>query len=174
MSDKLSMPLDVSGVVFQHVRSTSSLLGLRKKLVLPINRDLLVAACENFESRETEAKNYSDTSLIYIPQKLNAGVASILPIQPHDFAQLCRTLDLGKQYQTHLESVFELNVESNNVLTQCAAHVRSCFDVERHIALMKKHISTSVHQMLKCVKDGDSTIKLGKAPSGIRVWKCST
>jgi len=26
MSDKLSMPLDVSGVVFQHVRSTSSLL----------------------------------------------------------------------------------------------------------------------------------------------------
>lgn len=166
MSDKLSMPLDVSGVVFQHVRATSSLLGLRKKLVLPINRDLLAAACENFESRETEAKNYSDTSLIYIPQKLNAGVASILPIQPHDFAQLCRTLDLGKQYQTHLESVFELNVESSNVLSQCAAHVRSCFDVDRHIALMKKHISTSVHQMLKAVKDGDSTIKLGKNTLG--------
>jgi hypothetical protein len=64
----------VTGVVFQHVRSTSSLLGLRKKLVLPINRDLLVAACENFESRETEANNYSDTSLIYIPQELNGGV----------------------------------------------------------------------------------------------------
>lgn len=63
MSDKLSSPLDVTGVVFQHVRSTSSLLGLRKKLVLPINRDLLAAACENFESSETEADNYSDTSL---------------------------------------------------------------------------------------------------------------
>lgn len=166
MSDKLSSPLDVTGVVFQHVRSTSSLLGLRRKLVLPINRDLLAAACENFESSETEADNYSDTSLIYIPEKLTGGTASVLPIQPHEFAQLCRTLDLGKQYQAHLQSVFEPKAESSNVRNKCVAHVRSCFDVDRHIALMKKHISAPVHQMLKSVKDGDSSIKLGKNTLG--------
>ena len=54
-------PFDVEGVVFQHVRSTSSLLGLRKKLVLPIDRDLLMAACENFEDSETQAGNYHDS-----------------------------------------------------------------------------------------------------------------
>lgn len=166
MSDKLSSPLDVTGVVFQHVRSTSSLLGLRKKLVLPINRDLLAAACENFESSETEAGNYSDTSLIYIPEKLTGSTASVLPIQPHEFAQLCRTLDLGKQYQAHLESVFEPKAESSNVRNQCVAHVRSCFEVDRHIALMRKHISEPVYQMLKSVKDGASPIKLGKNALG--------
>jgi hypothetical protein len=53
MSDKLGESLDVRGVIFQHVRSTSSLLGLRKKRVLPIDGDLLGAACENFEVSET-------------------------------------------------------------------------------------------------------------------------
>jgi len=44
MSEKLGEPFEVDGAIFQHVRSTSSLLGLRKKLVLPIDRDLLTAA----------------------------------------------------------------------------------------------------------------------------------
>lgn len=50
MSDKLGEEVDLAGIVFQHVRSTSSLLGLRKKLITPIDRELLSAAYENFVS----------------------------------------------------------------------------------------------------------------------------
>lgn len=166
MSDKLDTPLDVAGVVFQHVRSTSSLLGLRKKLVLPIDRDLLTAACENFELNETLAENYNDTSLIYIPEKITGGAASILAIHPHEFADLCRTLDLGKQYQTHLETVFGPDATPNELRKKCIAHLQNCFEVDRHLALMKKHVSADVHQMLKAVKNNEETISLGKNTLG--------
>jgi hypothetical protein len=161
MADKLGEPLDINGVIFQHVRSTSSLLGLRRKLVLPIDRDLLSAACENFEASETQATNYNATSLIYIPEKITGREPWILPLQPHEFATLCRTLDLGKQYQTHLRAVFDVDAEVNPLRNKCIANWRNRFEVERHLALMKKYISADVHQMLQAVTTNQSPIKLG-------------
>lgn len=160
MNDKLGEALDIRGVVFQHVRSTSSLFGLRKKLVLPIDRDLLVAACENFETSETLEGNYDDKSLIYQPERINGTSNKVLGIKPHEFAQLCRTLDLGKQYQTHLNSVFEPYADNGAVRTACTAHSRRCFDVDRHTALMKKHISDKVFRMLGEVVANTPSIKL--------------
>lgn len=160
IADKLGEPLDIRGVVFQHIRSTSSLLGLRKKLILPIDRDLLVAACENFEDKETLASNYRDESLIYQPERINGTANKVLGIKPHEFAQLCRTLDLGKHYQTHLNSVFEPYVDTGPVRTACTAHSRRCFDVDRHLALMKKHISDKTFRMLGEVVANTASIKL--------------
>lgn len=162
MSDKLGEPLDIEGVVFQHVRSTSSLLGLRKKLVTPIDRDLLMAACENFESSETVSGNYNDNSLLYIPERINGRSSKILSIQPHEFAQLCRTLDLGKQYQAHLKTV----LEADAFRAKHQAYAKDQFEVDVHIAHMKKHISVDVYDMLKLVKDAVSSIKLGKNTIG--------
>lgn len=171
MSDKLGMPLDVPGVVFQHVRSTSSLLGLRKKLVLPIDRDLLTAACENFELSETLPANYHDSSLIYIPEKITGRAANILSIKPDEFAALCRTLDLGKQYQAHLQTVFEPGAPVSELRNKCITHSQDCFEVDRHVALMKKHISPEVHQMLKSVKNNTQPIRLGNNTLGYQGLK---
>jgi hypothetical protein len=168
MSDKLGAPLDVTGVIFQHVRSTSSLLGLRKKLVLPIDRDLLAAACENFEFNETLPGNYSDTSLIYIPEKITGHPAKILSIKPHEFALLCRTLDLGKQYQSHLQTVFKPETGNNELRDKYVAHARDSFEVIRHVALMKNHIrSAEVHQALGALKS-QQPIKLGNNTLGVQ------
>ncbi|VVO58648.1 hypothetical protein PS838_00668 [Pseudomonas fluorescens] len=162
MSDKLGGSFDIQGVVFQHVRSTSSLLGLRKKLVTPIDRDLLMAACENFESSETVPSNYNDNSLLYIPKRINGRSSKILSIQPHEFAKLCRTLDLGKQYQAHIKAV----LDAQPLLDKHKACAKDRFEVDRHIAFMKKHISSDVYNMLKLVKDAASSIKLGKNTLG--------
>nr|WP_180205435.1 NEL-type E3 ubiquitin ligase domain-containing protein [Pseudomonas sp. SbOxS1]NYU05533.1 hypothetical protein [Pseudomonas sp. SbOxS1] len=156
MSDKLGKPLDVAGVIFQHVRSTSSFLGLRKKLILPIDRDLLNAACENFELSETLSANYNDTSLIYIPEKITGRAAVILPIEPHEFALLCRTLDLGKQYQSHLQGVLNPAPAINEFRDKYVAHATNSFEVIRHLALMKQHISVELHQALSAVKTQQS------------------
>ncbi|WP_219097232.1 NEL-type E3 ubiquitin ligase domain-containing protein [Pseudomonas sp. UMAB-40] len=165
MSDKLGAPLDTVGVIFQHVRSTSSLLGLRKKLVLPIDRDLLSAACENFELSETVAGNYSDTSLIYIPEIITGTVNKVLSIEPHEFAALCRKLDLGKQYQAHVKSLFQSVSGINELRNKYIAHAKNSFEAQRHIALMKKTVSAEMHQALKSVKE-QQPVKLGNNTLG--------
>jgi hypothetical protein len=162
LADRLGETLDIRGVVFQHIRSTSSLFGLRKKLVLPTDRDLLVAACENFEVSETRADNYDDNSLIYQPERINGRGNKILAIQPHSFAQLCRELDLGKQYQTHLNTTFEPYTDTGTVRLACTEHSLRCFDVDRHLALMKQHISADVFRMLGDVIAKKTSIKLGE------------
>lgn len=162
MSDKLGTPFDIEGVIFQHVRSTSSLLGLRKKLVTPIDRDLLTAACENFESTETQSGSYHDSSLIYIPERITGKSNKVLSIKPHEFAQLCRTLDLGKKYQSHVKALFGAGTQLGSLRDKYVACAKDQFDVDRHIAYMRKHISADVYQMLKSVKDVSPSIKLGK------------
>ncbi|MGL6243136.1 NEL-type E3 ubiquitin ligase domain-containing protein [Pseudomonas sp.] len=165
MSDKLGTPLDTTGVIFQHVRSTSSLLGLRKKLVLPIDRDLLTAACENFELGETLAGNYSDTSLIYIPETITGTGNKIVSIEPHEFAELCRELDLGKQYQAHIKSLFQPATGVNELHNKYVAHAMNNFEVHRHLALMKETISAEMHRVLKAVKE-KQPVKLGNNTLG--------
>ena len=164
LAKKLGESLDIRGVVFQHIRSTSSLFGLRKKLVLPIDRDLLIAACDNFEASETLPGNYHEQSIIYQPERMNGKANKILAIQPHEFAHLCRTLDLGKHYQTHLNSVFEPNVPTGQLLLKTTAHTRSCLDVDRHLALMKNDINADVFRMLGELVGNGSSIKLDNKP----------
>lgn len=161
ISQKLGEPFDVAGALFQHVRSTSSLLGLRKKLVLPIERDLLTAACENFELSETKSGNYSDNSFLYIPPRVTGQRSRILPLKPHEFAKLCRDLDLGGQYQKHAEALFGSDTQTGSLQAAAVACSRDQFDVDRHIALMRGHISADVYTMLESIKDSTSTISLG-------------
>ncbi|MHC8343906.1 NEL-type E3 ubiquitin ligase domain-containing protein [Pseudomonas sp. RT6P73] len=170
MSDKLGTPIDTVGVIFQHVRSTSSLLGLRKKLVLPIDRDLLSAACENFELSETLAENYSDTSLIYIPEKITGTVNKVVSMEPHEFAALCRKLDLGKQYQAHVQALFQPAAGANELCNKYIAHTQNSFEVQRHMALMRKTISADMHSVLKAVKNRQP-VRLGNNTLGYQTLK---
>ncbi|KHA70412.1 hypothetical protein NZ35_26230 [Pseudomonas chlororaphis] len=166
MTQKLGEPFDVAGAIFQHVRSTSSLLGLRKKLVLPIQRDLLAAACENFELAETKSGNYSETSFLYIPERVTGKRSRILPLKPHEFAELCRDLDLGAQYQKHVEDLFGSDSQTGSLQAVSVTCSKDQFDVDRHIALMRGHISADVYAMLESVKDSTSRISLGNNTLG--------
>ncbi|WP_224450867.1 MULTISPECIES: NEL-type E3 ubiquitin ligase domain-containing protein [unclassified Pseudomonas] len=161
-SEKLHMPCETTGVVFQHIRSISSLLKLRKKLVTPIGRDLLLAACENFEASEARSDNYDGNSLIYIPERITGRTNKILQIKPEEFAKLCRSLDLGKQYQDHINTIFK----EDNLHDKYVAFAKDQFEVDVHIAFMKKHISADVYTLLKAVRRGDVPLKLGNNTPG--------
>ncbi|WP_367257078.1 DUF6543 domain-containing protein [Pseudomonas sp. stari2] len=151
MSARLGEPFDVAGALFQHVRSTSSLLGLRKKLILPIGRDLLSAACENFELSETRADSYHERSLLYIPQRVTGDANRLLAIEPHEFAILCRELDLGKQYRKHVEALFGDGSRPATLQATSITYWRDRFEVDRHIAYLRGHISANVYQALGSV-----------------------
>lgn len=158
VSEKLKESIDLTGAVFQHVRSTSSLLGLRKKLIHPVSRDLIAAACENFTANETAAASYHERSLIYLPERIAGRGNRILPIEPNEFAQLCRDLDLGKRYLEHLEHVLEKDLIAQET---CIAHSRSNFALDTVLARMKGDISESTFQhlnlMLKRSEEGGLT-----------------
>lgn len=166
MGEKLGEPFEVDGVIFQHVRSTSSLFGLRRKLVLPIDRDLLTAACENFELSETLVGNYHEQSLLYIPNRVAGRASRRLSMQPHEFARLCRYLDLGQQYKKHVETFFGNDDQVAILQETSVAYAKDQFDVERHIAYLRGHISADVYKMLGSVKDKASSIKLGSNTLG--------
>jgi hypothetical protein len=146
LSEKLKESLDITGGVFQHVRSTSSLLGLRRKLVLPLARDLVRAACENFTSGETTPDNYHADSLIYLPEHIPGQGNRVLPIKPHEFALLCRNQDFGKQYQEHLTQIFESDPLAQKA---CVTHSRRSLEVDMQLSLMKQYISADTHQRLR-------------------------
>ena len=166
MAEKLGEAFEVDGAIFQHVRSTSSLLGLRKKLVLPIDRGLLTAACENFELSETLASNYHERSLLYIPKRVTGHANQVLGMQPHEFARLCRYLDLGKQYQKHVEVFFGGGDQVASLQETSVAYSKDQFDVDRHMAYLRGHISFDICQMLASVRDRASSIKLGNNTLG--------
>ncbi|WP_397451754.1 NEL-type E3 ubiquitin ligase domain-containing protein [Pseudomonas sp. NA-150] len=79
-----------------------------------------------------------------------------IAIKPEDFTALCRSLDLGSKYQAHLDSVFKPAAANGQTAAGAAQGVadkfmhceRNTFAVLTHIALMKKHISPSAHEML--------------------------
>ncbi|WP_277761914.1 NEL-type E3 ubiquitin ligase domain-containing protein [Pseudomonas sp. A34-9] len=166
MSEKLGEPFEVEGAIFQHIRSTSSLLGLRKKLVLPIDRDVLTAACENFELSETLADSYHEDSLLYVPARLTGRSSQMLSIKPHEFARLCRYLDLGKEYKKHVETLFGNDTQVASLQAASVACARDQFEVDRHIAYMREYIGADVYLMLQSVKDSQPSIKLGKNTLG--------
>lgn len=168
MSEKLGEPFEVEGAIFQHVRSTSSLLGLRKKLVLPIKRDLLMAACENFELSETLASNYHEHSLLYIPERITGRSSRVLSMRPNEFARLCRFLDLGEQYQKHVKTFFGGGSQVASLQATSVTYSKDQFDVDRHIALMRGYISPDVYQMLNSVKNQEPSIKLGNNTLGFQ------
>jgi len=168
LADRLGKPVDVAGVVFQHARSTSSLFGLRKKLVTPINRDLLSAACENFEQSETDASNQHASSLLYIPENITGRGSEILSIEPNEFARLCRTLDLGKQYQEHVKTLFSNDSAVSEFRAKLIAYNKSSFVVDVHVAYLRGHITADVYELLKSIAAGGTSMKLGNNTLGLQ------
>lgn len=81
---------------------------------------LLEAALANFEPDEEIPSSCSDCRIItrfsgyddYIMLTFDALKGQAVAIAPHDFAKLCRSLDLGERYQTHLKHVLRPEVES--------------------------------------------------------------
>ncbi|MCF5052355.1 hypothetical protein GIW74_12055 [Pseudomonas syringae] len=77
-----------------------------------------------------------------------------LPLSPQDFSQLCRTLDLGRQYQEHLKQVFEAPDRAAVVRSQMIAAQKDLLEVRVHTARMKNEITESFYRALLAVLSG--------------------
>lgn len=139
------------------------------RLRTPLKQTLLQAALQNFEADEAfnpgSAVLPADglhTQLIWGPEfrnwvpRFRYRYSGVISIKPEQFAEMARSLDLGGQYQTHLDSVFKPVTPAGQPEVQAIRDVasafmnceRDAFDVLAHIARMKNDISADVYALL--------------------------
>ena len=168
--DRFKLRLDVTANQLVTMRHDDYVL-LRVRT--PLKQTLLQAALQNFEAAETVSGSFNSgsallpvdglhTQLIWGPEfrnwipRFRYRYSGVFEIKPEQFAQLARTLDLGRQYQAHLDSVFKPLNSSGQPDAQAARDVASAFmnserdaiEVLAHIARMKNDISGDVYALL--------------------------
>lgn len=123
---------------------------------------LLRAALQNFEAFETQPgamdKSSHKKAAIYAdyPVKGVAVTGTVLPIAPEQFADLCRTLDLGGKYQALISGVLNPVSGPGDVQGAAAAIIQAQFKqfdasamtLQVHIARMKGLIDAGQHSDL--------------------------
>jgi len=166
---------------------TQTFLGMDQRR--PFRQSLLHAALQNFEAFEAQEGGFERGAALLpddgLQLQLVAGTgvngryprfrfrySGIIGIKPAEFADMCRGLDLGARYQTHLDSVFKPPALLEQTADERALEVAGKFQrseqdsvqVLAHIALMKKHISMAAYEMLLALTTPGSTPMWGLEP----------
>ncbi|CAK16285.1 NEL-type E3 ubiquitin ligase domain-containing protein [Pseudomonas entomophila] len=88
-------------------------------------------------------QNFSASSSFFVATGLVRSGASVVLVDPDDVARRCRTLDLGKQYQTLIGQV--LTPANRTLLAQ---HKRDAFALMCELALCREQISVEQYMAL--------------------------
>lgn len=127
---------------------------LELNLVSSITRhSLLQAAMQNFEAGEAVAGGFEQGSSIYAIRGTQQVEQAAL--KPEVFAQICRDLNMGMQYQLHLAHVFEpsddnlpadnVNSKAYKLKTVFSENIRHEFECDLHMAYMKEEITADAY-----------------------------
>ena len=154
--DELSVQLEVPSTIIFGIDTGASRVR---------QSTLLEAALHNFEEAETVEGAFRDSSGIY--RKDSRGGLSLEPaIALPDFAALCRSLDIGGQYQRHIKSVLLPDTpQAQRTLQQdSVASEQAAFHVAALIARLKGDISDHAYVKLGQVREGQANITLYDRP----------
>lgn len=134
-------------------------------------QSLLQAALRNFEADEPfdevalqetsalapedalEQHRYDETEH-YPFGRVRYRIRDKLAIKPEAFAQLCRTLDLGTQYQDHIGAVFETPATADEVRRQTIAANKAGLRLQAHIARLQANLDETAYATLLKILDG--------------------
>ncbi|MGG7651815.1 dermonecrotic toxin domain-containing protein, partial [Pseudomonas sp. ES4] len=126
---------------------------------------LLDAALHNFEEPETAADYFRTGSGVY--RSNFRGEPSLIPAMTvSKIAALCRRLDLGGQYQAHLQArLLPADAQKRQTLEQHgAASEKAAFELASLIALLKDDISSNAYGVLRQVREHTSDIRFHRRP----------
>lgn len=137
------------------------------KILLAIDRGasylrastLLEAALHNFEEPETAEDHFRSGSGVY-SKNFKGELKLEATMTTQKIATLCRRLDLGAQYQTHIKSILlPADPKARQLLEEHAlAAQKASFNLDALMAYLKKDISEYAYGKLQQVRDGGSDI----------------
>ncbi|QBF25952.1 hypothetical protein EXN22_09665 [Pseudomonas tructae] len=123
---------------------------------------LLQAALHNFSASEAVEGSAALKSATFVRQ----GTA-LADVSAVDYAQFCRQLDLGGQYQKHIDGLFtpddgkEVSANIRKLFTDCE---RFGLQIDAHLALIHKRISRDMHARLIDISEGKQEITYNSLP----------
>ena len=144
---------DQLSLVHMHLITDDTLLmSVRQYLTRDEPKSLLWAALQNFTEDEAQEGGINPLSLI------QQGTQHDQPssVKPFEFAEVCRTLDLGLKYQRYLQQFLgvadpdALTLSAEQSATQTNLQLLKLYDmqVDAHIAFLNKKISESAYKAL--------------------------
>ncbi|MDD0993203.1 NEL domain-containing protein [Pseudomonas sp. TNT2022 ID681] len=128
---------------------------------------LLRAALQNFEDFEAAPAGldgaHGQKAAVFAASPVRQGMqldAPQLAIAPHEFAALCRELDLGGQYQTLIETMLNPPGQGLSLFNRASLFAQfeySAFTLQVHLARLQGTLSAPLHQALLKVALGQPT-----------------
>ena len=134
---------------------SSHLLGLIKTHDKTTEQTLLEAALQNFEASETEVGGMEQGTGIYNVPQTGRTLTSVSPAR---FAAVCRQLDVGGQYLTHLNEVLQPTTQPGakrtaaQVLEILHRHERNCFGVALLCAHIRSELAPAIYLQLRSLQ----------------------
>ncbi|MEE1917622.1 MULTISPECIES: NEL-type E3 ubiquitin ligase domain-containing protein [Pseudomonas] len=129
----------------------------------PQKRSLLEAALHNFEGPD-EVGPFDTLTLG------TDNVASLPGLEPEAFVNLCRSLNLGQQYQDHLQGIYE-GPRKAAIEQQWIDASQQALKTEAMIAYLKGLLTLKGHNALVQLCDNESTPRYGEHK--LRCWRFS-
>ena len=126
---------------------------------------LLEAALHNFEESETTEDAWRSNSGIY--RKDERGALALEPaISLSGFASMCRSLDLGGQYQRHITSVLlPATAKARSALQdESVASEKATFQLASLVARLKGDISDHAYGKLRQIRESQANTTLYDRP----------
>ena len=134
--------------------------------------ELLQAAPHNFEEGECEEGAFhSSSGLRWQTSSPGSAADSLLPVRlgslkVHQFLRLCRSLDLGGQFQTYLKGFF--TTHETTLREQFIASQKAAMRAAAELALLCEDITQADYNMVLSVIAGERSPQMGGQP----VWIC--
>ncbi|PMV49431.1 hypothetical protein C1X16_00520 [Pseudomonas sp. FW305-3-2-15-C-R2A1] len=170
LKDQFKVELDVDKTYIRLRKSvTMGVFNVTAGWFEALKLPLLQAALHNFEAAECEADAFHASSGFVVQAATGTGfdpVTTTLTVE--QFTRLCRTLDIGTQYQAYLKAFLEPEEAVAQAVLRnkfTAAHMAT-LHVAAEQALMKKDISDAEYRMVLSVVAGEHEPLL----NGKRVW----
>lgn len=147
-------PIDETAILSREWKH-HHLLGLIKTHAQTTEHSLLEAALQNFEEEEADEHGMEEGTCIYT---LHSSGRRRSIVSPTEFAELCRSLDLGEQYQDHLEQVLDRTYTlrmTSKVQKLFVEQAKNAFAVTIHLAFMDGSLPSNLYQpLLTLAQDG--------------------
>lgn len=164
LKDELQLELDVNTTVIRLYIPAPLFPGIDNNASRMRQSSLLEAALHNFEQPETLAGAFRDGSGIFTLDSTNALQRHELTVEK--FATLCRKLDLGAQYQTHIKALLmpEQAAAMSAVAKQEMDIEKAAFKESSFIAYLKNDVSSGSWAKLLQIHQGNQGVLLGNRP----------
>ena len=126
---------------------------------------IVEAALHNFEASETEQNAYRNSSGVY-SKDARGNLVREAAITLPGFATLCRELDIGGQYQKHIQSILlPTSAQAKQRLQQeSVTSEKSAFHVAALVALLKGDVSSQAYGKLLELHSGHTNVSLHDRP----------